>query len=108
MDEGEVTHIIIDLGQAKTFKAFQNHVDYLIWRGKLNRLKRNGRIMTAQATTTERCQITVGQQLKWHYLIKSEWEHLQSFNLTSDKFTKLQENSQLNMDEACFLCNDGI
>ena len=52
MGRGEVIQIIGDLGQAKNFKTASNHLDYLIRSKKLNKLKRNGQVVTAQATTT--------------------------------------------------------
>ena len=70
----EAIGIISDIAQAKSHKQAANHLDYLIRTEKLTNLKRNGRIVTAQATTTERSQINVAQQLHWHYHIDSEWQ----------------------------------
>ena len=59
----EAIQIISDLGHANTNKVAKNHLEYLIWNGKLDKLKRNERVVSAQATTTERSQINVKQQL---------------------------------------------
>ena len=104
----EAVQIIVDLGQAKSYKSAENHLDYLIRPEKLVHLKRKGRIVSAQATTSERCQINVEQQMRWHFLIKSEWRYLRSINLPEVDFAKLHKHFQLNLDEACFLCSDGI
>ena len=103
----EAITIIVDLGQAKTFKVAENHLDYLIRKKKLNMLKRNGRIVTAQATTTERCQINKRQQLRWHFLIETEWEHLRHVNTPTQLFVTLHPHFQLNIDETCFMCSEG-
>ena len=108
MSRGEVIQVISDLGQAKSFKAAENHLNYLIRSGRLPKLKRKGRFVTAQTTTSERCQITSEQQVRWHFLIESEWDYLQLTNHPSQVFTELHEHFQLNLDEACFLCSDGI
>ena len=55
--------LICDLGQAKNLKEAENHLDYLIRMKKLGKLKKEGRVITAQATTSERSQINVEEQL---------------------------------------------
>ena len=70
-------------------------------------LKRNGRIVSAQATTTERCQINNNQQLRWHFLIETEWEHLRNVNTPTELFVTLHPHFQLNIDETCFMCSEG-
>ena len=86
----------------------ENHHDYLIRKGKLDKLKKGGRVVSAQATTTERSQINVEQQLRWHYLIENEWDYLRKNNEPVSQFISLQEHFQLNLDESCFVCNDGV
>ena len=46
--------------------------------------------------------------MRWHFLIESEWIYLQSINLPEVDFAKLHKHFQLNLDEGCFLCSDGI
>ena len=69
----EAIQIISDLGHAKSNEVAKKYIDYLIRNGKLNKLKKNGRVVTAQATTTERSQINIKQQLCRHYLIDNKW-----------------------------------
>ena len=54
--------MIVDLGGACSDKQTENHLDYLIRMVQLDKLKRNGRVVAAQATTTERSQINVADQ----------------------------------------------
>ena len=104
----EAIQLIVDLGQCFSSKSAENHLDYLIRSKKLDGLKRGGKVVTAQSTTTERSQINREQQLRWHFLIESEWEFMRNSNLPSPLFDTLHEHFQLNLDETCFMCNDGI
>ena len=83
-------------------------MDWLIRSKKLDRLKKGGKVVSAQATTTERSQINVEQQLRWHFLIEHEWEYLRKTNKPTSEFVAEQEHFQLNLDETCFLCSDGV
>ena len=104
----EAIQIIIDLGQARSYKSAENHLDYLIRANKLMHLKRHGRIVSAQGTTSERCQINKEQQLRWHYLIESEWRFLRATNQPTEHYLEVQKHFQLNLDESCFLCSEGV
>ena len=53
MPRKEVIQVISELGQEKSFFQADNHLDYLIRVKRLTHLKRLGRVVTAQATTTE-------------------------------------------------------
>ena len=77
----EKIQLIVDLGGAFIDKQAENHLDYLIRMGWLNKLKRNGRVVAAQGTTTERSHISVSQQYYWHCLIESEWKEIRYKNL---------------------------
>ena len=57
MSRKEVIQVISELGQAKLFVQAENHLDYLIRAKRMTRLKRLGRVVSSQATTTERSQI---------------------------------------------------
>ena len=61
MSRKEVLQVISELGQAKSFVQSENHLDYLIQVKQLTHLKRLGRVVSAQATTTERSHICVSQ-----------------------------------------------
>ena len=62
MSRKKVMQAISYLGQAKLFFQADNHLEYLIREKRLTHLKRLGRVVTAQATTTERSHIFVSQQ----------------------------------------------
>ena len=68
----ETIQLIVDLGGACSDKQVKNHLDYLIRMGWLDKLKRDGRVVSAQGKTTERSQISVSHQYHWHCLIESE------------------------------------
>ena len=104
----EAIQLIVDLGQCISSRSAENRLDYLIRKKKLTGLKRGGRVVTAQSTTTERSQINCEQQLRWYVLIKSEWDFMRNANKLSTLFDNLHEHFQLNLDESCFMCNDGI
>ena len=63
--------IIINLSSTSNWKTAENHLDYLIPSKKLPELKRYGRVVAAQNTTTKRSQVVISQQLRWHCLIES-------------------------------------
>ena len=54
MSRKEVIQVISELGQEKLFVQSENHLDYLIWENLITHLKMLGRVVAAQATTTER------------------------------------------------------
>ena len=56
MSRKEVIQVISELGQAKSFFQAENHLYYLIRAKLLTHLKRLGRLVSAQATTTELSQ----------------------------------------------------
>ena len=66
----------------------ENHLDYLIWAKRLTHLKRLGRVISAQATTTERSQICLSQQYRWHMMIEAEWEDIRRTNSPRDIFIR--------------------
>ena len=53
----EVIQVISEIGQEKLFVQAENHLDYLIHTKRMKNLKRLGRVVVAQETTTERSQI---------------------------------------------------
>ena len=70
MSRKEVIQVISELGQAKSFVQAENNFDYLIRAKWLTHLKRLGRVVSAQATTTKQSQIFVSQQHRWHMMIE--------------------------------------
>jgi hypothetical protein len=53
----ELIDMILSITGTVDWKAAENHLDYLIWKKKLPNLKRNGRVVAAQKTTTKQSQI---------------------------------------------------
>ena len=88
MSRKEVVQIISELGQANSFVQAENHLYYLIWAKRLTRLKRLGRLVSAQAMTTERSHICVSQQYCWHMMIEAEWEDIRQKNSPRDIFIR--------------------
>ena len=99
--------IVEDLGPAKSHKAAENHLEYLIRLGRLSSLSRGGRVVTAQSTTTERSQVNKSGQVRWFVMVEGEWKLLEKLNLPCDSFRELRTHFQLNLDESCFMCSDG-
>ena len=70
-------------------------------------LKILGRLVVDQATTTEWSHICESQQYRWHMIIEAEWGDLRQTNSPCDIFIRSAHSFQLNLDETCFLCNEG-
>jgi exosome complex RNA-binding protein Csl4 len=49
-----------------SFKTAENHFDYLIRSKQLPELKKDGRVVTAQVTTTNRTAVTTEKLLRTH------------------------------------------
>ena len=88
MSRKEVIQVISELGQAKSFVQAENHLDCLIRAKQLTHLKRLGRVVSAQATTTERSQICVSQQYCWQIMIEAEWEDMRRTYSPRDIFIR--------------------
>ena len=65
-------------------------------------------MITAQSTTTGRSQINVAQQQRWYYLIQEELAYKATVNQPEIDFKLVRADFQLNVDELCFICDDGI
>ena len=96
---------ISDIGQTSFYVQAENHFNYVIREKQLPNLKRPGRVIKSQATTTERSQSCVSQQYRWQIMIEAEWENLWWTNSPRDIFTHFSHYFQLNFDETSFLCN---
>lgn len=107
MSRKEVITMLRDICSAPTLKSAENHYDYLIRKGKLQDLKRGGRVVKAQKTTTKRCCINAAQQLRWHGLIESIWEEQALLNLPAEDFMGVRAHFMLNLDETCVMASDG-
>ena len=87
MSRKEVIQVISKLGQEKLFVQAENQLDYLIREKRLTHLKRLGRVVSSQAMTSEKSQICVSQQYRWHMIIEAEWEDLRRTKSPLDIFT---------------------
>ena len=93
-------------------KSAENHYDYLTRNKKLPKLKRHGRTVIAQKTTTSRTQIRSEGQLRWHAVLDAVWDDLTKHNVLPPGdarkiFELVKEHFWLNLDETCIQCNDG-
>ena len=84
----ELIQCVSELGQAKSFVQVENHLDCLIWVKRLTHLKRIGRVVSAQAATTERSHIFVSKQYRWHMMIEADWKGMWRTNSTRDIFIR--------------------
>jgi hypothetical protein len=97
----------------KHFKNCENHYDSLIRQKRLPEHTKGGRVVTAQAITSNRTEVTIHQQSRWHNLIDSVWEDLRRLNKNADgcelypfvDFDMLHPYFQLNCDETSMLAN---
>ncbi len=85
----------------------RNHYAYLVRNKKLPDLKRDGRVVTAQKTTTKRGQITIEQQVRWHGVVESIWRDLDASNLPVEEFHPLKPHFTCNVDETCIMGSEG-
>jgi hypothetical protein len=113
MDRKEVITYIQNLTGCD-FKTAENHFHYLQRSNKFSRLKRGGRVVVAQKTTTKRSQIRTQSQLRWHSILESVWGEVKRYNnnnydVTSDKkpFASIMPYFWLNFDETCIIASDG-
>lgn len=111
MTRNEVILFIQYLSGSTNVKA-KNHFNWLIKSKKLSKLKRGGKTVKAQNTTTARSQIRVESQLRWHCMMDGIWEGIKNYNRlpANDKrrpFEEVMEYFWLNLDETCIRCDDG-
>ena len=104
----EAVTLIAELGRCSCLKKAEYHLNYLIRIGRLKNLTRGGRVIAAQSTTSERSQISISQQYRWHCLIDFCWRDLHRKNANPPGlFTHLAPFFQVNLDETCFMCSEG-
>ena len=58
----EVIQVISDIRQENYYVQAENHLYSLIWGNRLTNMKRHGRVIKYQATTTKKSQICMSQQ----------------------------------------------
>jgi hypothetical protein len=69
MCRNDAITLVMDSTGCKEHGKARNHYAYLVRNKKLPDLKRNGRVVTAQKTTTKRGQITIEQQVCWQGVV---------------------------------------
>ena len=98
-------------------KTAENHFDYLIRAKALPDLKKGGRVVTAQATTTNRTAITTKKLLRTYnttleaWRIQSErngWDVRDEGACDKKEFDRLRDGLTWNLDETCFRAEDGV
>ena len=94
------------IGKHYSYYQVNNQCDYLINDERLPNLKRNGRVIKSQVTTSEILQIYVSQQYRCHMMIEAEWEDLWWKN-SPRIFYFFANDFKLNLDEISFLWNEG-
>ncbi|KAI2510833.1 hypothetical protein MHU86_3619 [Fragilaria crotonensis] len=107
MTRSEMITTIMELAQCTSRTQAKNHFDYLVRAGYLDGLKRGGKVVTCQKTTTKRTQITMEQQLRWHTSVDFALSEQIRLNLPADEFEQVKEHFFCNMDESCLLGSDG-
>jgi hypothetical protein len=106
MSRHEMINVVMQLTDGTALQA-KNHYDFLIRSKALPELKRWGRVVSAQKTTTKRSAIRVEGQLRWHTLVEETWEEHARLNLPALDFMKLRSYFTLNLDETGVQMNDG-
>ena len=103
----EVIAMICDFTGAVSKKA-ANHLDYLIANKFLTKLKKGGRVVSAQATTTNRTAITTEKLLRNHNTFLMALNDVRALNGNSDDFKKMEDFFVLNLDESNFMASEGV
>ena len=91
-------------------KKAANHYDYLVRQNMLPTLKQGGRVVRAQATTTNRTATTTEKLLRNHTIWLMAMDQVRHLNAeSSDKadFKEVEDYFSLNLDESNFMASDG-
>ena len=103
--------IISELKSVTTKKA-ENHYEYLVRSKTLNQLKNDGRVVTAQATTTNRTAITTEKLLRTYTIQEQAWSIQAELNgwdeskMTPDELNnhkRVKDALTCNLDESCVM-----
>ena len=74
MGQDDVINLVMYLSQSDSHKKCEDHYDYLVRRKKLNGVKRYGRVMVSQPTSTNMSAITDLQQWRWYSTPEDTWD----------------------------------
>ena len=115
MPRKEMVSIIAEMKGVSDKKA-ENHYEYLMRSKKLNQLKNNGRVVTAQATTTNRTAITTEKLLRTYTTQEQAWAIQAELNgwdeskMTPDELHRhklVKDAHTMNLDESCVMASEG-
>ena len=107
MSRSEAITLLMDWTGCTDRSKAKNHFAYLVQNKIFPDLKRDGRVVTAQKSTTKRGQITIEQQVRWHGVIESIWKDQDATNLPAEKFHPLKPHFMCNVDETCVMGSEG-
>jgi hypothetical protein len=109
MTRKEVIGMIYDF-HGVSAKTAGNHYDYLITHNLLPDLKRGGRVVSAQATTTNRTATTTEKLLRGYTNFNVALGEVRAMNREHDKdgvFPTVEDHFVLNLDESNFSSAEG-
>ena len=108
MGREDVVNLVMDLSQNNNRKKFEDNYDYLVYRNKLDGVKRDGRVAAAQPTTINRYETTVSKQWIWYSTLEETWNYQKRLNMeygTGVVFDDVAEHLTGNIDDSCFMAN---
>ena len=91
-------------------KKAANHYDYLVRQNMLPTLKQGGRVVRAQATTTNHIATTIETLLRNHttwLMAMDQVRHLNAESSDKADFKEVEDYFSLNLDESNFMASDG-
>ncbi len=88
-------------------KKAEDHLIYLIRQKMLPELKKGGKVVSAQGTTTQRTAITTEKLLRNHTTYEMATEQVRTFNGNSKEFLEVEDHFHLNSDESNMRGNEG-
>ena len=88
-------------------KTSENYYDYLVKHKMLPQLKRDGRVVSAQPTTTNRTAITTEKLLRNHNNFEVAMNEVRALNDNSEEFKNVEDYFNINLDESNFMACNG-
>ncbi len=107
MSRKEVISTIMEMISSSKFAKAGKNLEFLIATNRFPELKRGGRTMSLQKTTTKRSQITIEQQLRWYALIESMWNEQKNLNSPAPDFEPIKAHFMCNVDKTSVLDRKG-
>ena len=112
----EIVSIIAEI-KSVGYTTAENHYDYLIRSKQLCQLKNNGRVVSAQPTTTNRTAVTTEKLLRTYSTQEQAWamqDELNGWDRAQMTPAQLKEHKHVrdahtcNLDESCMMASEGI